>query len=282
MPTYEKLLPVQRKALADAIGLTTDKLQTAMWLQEATKDMSAEELDLTTKYGEQLGNITGLGKEQIIDRANHVQLTEQLTSSLEKISSSIMPTIISLATALTPILQAISFVVTQISNGFNLISNALNWVNDALKPIWPVLNAIKYVLVGVVALMAAAAIFATAMQGGLVGMAIGTAAVVAVIGGVGNMVSSKFDDMVMQPTSPAGYSRVLSGPEGSVALNDKDTIVAGTNLNSGKSSTDNSKLERLLQENNNLLRQSLNRPIIIGREAVNAIGNSIKVNESFG
>ena len=38
------------------------------------------------------------------------------------------------------------------------------------------------------------------------------------------------DDMV----SPKGYgSRVLSGPEGSIALNNNDTVIAGTNLGGG-------------------------------------------------
>ena len=40
---------------------------------------------------------------------------------------------------------------------------------------------------------------------------------------------SKADDMV----SPGYGKRVLSTPEGSIALNNKDTIVAGTNLQQG-------------------------------------------------
>jgi hypothetical protein len=34
--------------------------------------------------------------------------------------------------------------------------------------------------------------------------------------------------------SPKGYgSRILSGPEGSIALNNNDTVIAGTNLGGG-------------------------------------------------
>ena len=279
---YEKLLPIQRKALADAIGLTTDKLQTAMWLQEATKDMSAEELDLTTKYGEQLGNINGLGKEQIIDRAKHVQLTEQLTSSFEKLASSIMPTLITLSSALSPILQAISFIVNNIASGIQLIVDGWNSMPGivkiaaaALGTALLVMKALTLELKIQAMLQMAKAAFASPVG------AVAAMGLVLVLGGMLRN-ATKVDDAVIQPQSTAGYSRVMSGPEGSVAFNDKDTIVAGTNLNSGNSSSDNSKLERLLQENNNLLRQSLNRPIIIGREAVNAIGNSIKVNNTFG
>jgi hypothetical protein len=58
----------------------------------------------------------------------------------------------------------------------------------------------------------------------LAGLAIGGA----VVGGVASLISksTKEDDMV----SPGYGKRVLSMPEGSIALNDKDTIVAGTNL----------------------------------------------------
>ena len=39
------------------------------------------------------------------------------------------------------------------------------------------------------------------------------------------------DDMVSQGNAPAGYGkRTLLGPEGAIALNDKDTVLAGTNL----------------------------------------------------
>jgi len=39
------------------------------------------------------------------------------------------------------------------------------------------------------------------------------------------------DDMVSQGNTPAGYGkRTLLGPEGAIALNDKDTVLAGTNL----------------------------------------------------
>jgi hypothetical protein len=64
------------------------------------------------------------------------------------------------------------------------------------------------------------------------------------------------DDMVM----PAGYGdRILSTPKGQIALNDNDTVVAGTNLNQGsneETKRTNMLLERLITQNSDKPRLS--------------------------
>ena len=43
--------------------------------------------------------------------------------------------------------------------------------------------------------------------------------------------STKADDMMSPGSNSSGYgSRTLFGPEGAIALNNKDTVIAGTNL----------------------------------------------------
>ncbi len=59
------------------------------------------------------------------------------------------------------------------------------------------------------------------------------------------------DDMIM----PAGYGdRIISSPKGTIALNNQDTIVAGTNLGQGSNNQEskrtNSLLETLIMQNN--------------------------------
>ena len=70
---------------------------------------------------------------------------------------------------------------------------------------------------------------------------------------------------------PVGYSRVLSGPEGTFAFNDKDTIVAGTNLGGGGSTfninvnasgiTDRTDKRQLAREIGNMIQQEMSRSI---------------------
>ena len=90
-----------------------------------------------------------------------------------------------------------------------------------------------------------------------------------VIGGVIGGVTGLFNDAVM---GPVGYSRVLSGPEGTFAFNDNDTIVAGTNLGGRRVSTFNINLEasgltartdkrQLAREIGNMIQQEMSRSI---------------------
>ena len=90
-----------------------------------------------------------------------------------------------------------------------------------------------------------------------------------VIGGFIGGVRGLFNDAVM---GPVGYSRVLSGPEGTFAFNDKDTIVAGTNLGGGGGSTFNINVEasgitdrtdkrQLAREIGNMIQQEMSRSI---------------------
>ena len=82
-----------------------------------------------------------------------------------------------------------------------------------------------------------------------VGVAVATAAAIAGYYAIKSL--STADDMV----SPAGYGdRVLSTPKGSIALNDKDTLVAGTNLGQGGGGTDMSTTNALLEQLISLVR----------------------------
>jgi hypothetical protein len=91
------------------------------------------------------------------------------------------------------------------------------------------------------------------------------------------------DDGVSQP----GYgTRVLSSPEGSISLNNKDTVVAGTNLFDAGNNTSNgssAKVESLLSELISLTRQSISQPVpvVIGDKAVNEIGKQYATNSSY-
>jgi hypothetical protein len=90
-----------------------------------------------------------------------------------------------------------------------------------------------------------------------------------VVGGVIGGVQALVNDAVM---GPVGYSRVLSGPEGTFAFNDKDTIVAGTNLGGGGGSTfninvnasgitDRTDKRQLAREIGNMIQQEMSRSI---------------------
>lgn len=313
---FEQMNALQRNAIATATGLTVDELQRSMVLQEKTMNMTAEEAALVSKYGSDLGNINNLTSEEVANRAKSVQATEQLTTSLDKIKSTIMPAIVSLAQALTPVFQLLSFLVESIVAPFKILSALFSWDGDIIKGMstwqqiigsiliaYGTLYTINKGIAAYTALTAANAarsltfaqrrllierrnaIYAAiqggwkaiTMGGGWAGLAL-LAAATAVIGGIVAAVSRQ-DDMIMSPISgPAGYSRVLSGPEGAYALNDRDTIVAGTNLGGRGGSAPEIDYNRMADAFANAVRST---QIVIGRGAVGAIGEQVKVNNSF-
>lgn len=63
----------------------------------------------------------------------------------------------------------------------------------------------------------------------------------------------KMDDGIIPSIKEGGYSRMLSGPEGSIKINDKDTIITGTNLNQKENSNEE------LNEIKNILLKILNK-----------------------
>jgi hypothetical protein len=106
-------------------------------------------------------------------------------------------------------------------------------------------------------------------------------AAAATIGGIAYSAMSKADDMISLPSGggQGGYgSRILTGPEGSVALNNKDTIVAGTSLDQGGGGNASSaKLEQLQAQTNNLLSQLLNKNASIRMDS-EELGTAISLN----
>tara|TARA_B100001287_G_C22394087_1_gene394714 strand:- start:230 stop:652 length:423 start_codon:yes stop_codon:yes gene_type:complete len=85
----------------------------------------------------------------------------------------------------------------------------------------------------IVSLITAAAIAAITLGSGLT-LGLGIAAIGAgIIAGLAIMNSAKAqaDDLLAPAAGGSGYGkRMLIGPEGAIALNNRDTVIAGTNL----------------------------------------------------
>lgn len=84
------------------------------------------------------------------------------------------------------------------------------------------------------------------------GWALGLAAA----GVIGGIAAKYMNDGIQGPVGgKAGYSRTMFGPEGAISFNDKDTIVAGTNLGGGGGNNNNAELGRIAD----LLEKLLNK-----------------------
>ena len=87
------------------------------------------------------------------------------------------------------------------------------------------------------------------MTGGPIGIALSIAAGLAAVGVISRLTS--MDDGVIGP----GGETMVSGPKGSIKLNDQDSMIVGTNLGggSGGRGVDTSKLESKQNETNSKL-----------------------------
>ena len=240
---------MQQEAAAAAIGMSRDAMAD-MVMKQQMNNLSAQEFN-------------AINGEGAYERMQAVSAQEKLGLAMDKMKDS----------------------VSQIGLAFAPFIDGLAKGFATLMEYKPVLVAIGALMAGLAARSAALAVinFANAVGNIFAGMgpygppgiamAIGgVAAMGAMIAGVSSMMPTA-DDMI----APPGYGdRILSSPKGSIALNNQDTVVAGTNLGSnsgGNSSGDRSSMN----ETNALLNQILNKQGTVKMNAT-SVGTAFSVN----
>ena len=164
------------------------------------------------------------------------------------------------------------FITDKAGYALDLARNAAAVVGNAISTIG---NAIKksglLASIAEMAMRAFSSLSAIPFIGPILGVAGAAAAA-----GLGYMYYNKADDY-MSPGASSGYgSRTITGPEGAIALNNKDTVIAGTNLfpKENESINPNSEVSKpqqtivqqptVIQQDNSkmekLLERALNRP----------------------
>jgi len=240
---------MQQEAAAAAIGMSRDAMAD-MVMKQQMNNLSAQEFN-------------AINGEGAYERMQAVSAQEKLGLAMDKMKDS----------------------VSQIGLAFAPFIDGLAKGFATLMEYKPVLVAIGALMAGLAARSAALAIinFANAVGNIFAGMAPygppgiamaigGVAAMGAAVAGVSSMMSTA-DDMI----APPGYGdRILSSPKGSIALNNQDTIVAGTNL--GRNSGGNSGGDRSsMNETNALLNQILNKQGTVKMNAT-SVGTAFSVN----
>jgi hypothetical protein len=207
---------IQQEAAAAAIGLSREQLA-EIALQQEFNNLSAEQFKDT--YGE-------ITYEQLQSQS----ASEKFASTLEAIQGIIGDIGIAFAPFLDGLASSVGFLaknkVAAVALVGVLSTLATLSIAASIANIFKSFAAIPFG-VGIPLAVAAAA-----------GM-------VAMIGSAATMATA--DDMI----APSGYGdRILSTPKGSIALNNSDTLVAGTNLGGGNQETKrtNQLLERLLNQ----------------------------------
>jgi len=234
---FAKMNRIQQESIARAVGMNREDLAKTLFLQEQIKGVSEEEAKLRENEINRL-SAQGLSQEQIKqklakqsfkDLQNQASASEKMVAATAKIKEAFM----GIGNALLPVVEAVASVAGYLAES----KFALVLMKGLVVGITAGLAALAVTQTITAAKMvtsAVGAIFTGTASLGPFGIPLAVAGVAALLGGIASAVNLvKGDDIV----SPGYGKRTIFSPEGSIALNDKDTIIAGTNLNQNQNNT---------------------------------------------
>ena len=229
---FGKMNVIQQESIAKAVGMQRDELAQSLIDKESLAKLSAKE-GQTALEAYQAMKDRGMTEAQIATELGDAQIAKQYEqqSNAEKFAQTI---------------EHVKEIFTSMVDG--PMGDILSFLSIMLKNT-QVIYGITGLIAGIYAGKMVAGIISTIAKIGVMiaantaNAAASTAAATAVsfgailpiiLGSVGAIVgiiaSVTADDMVA-PAPGSGYGkRTLLGPEGAIQLNDKDTVIAGTNL----------------------------------------------------
>lgn len=268
---FQKMNVLQQKSLAEAVGLTADQLADQLRKQK-----------LAQETGKSLAQIT---KEEALDAEKRQTVQDKFNQAILKLQDFFGNLVAGpLGTFLDMLTDALSL-VTLIAAPFQLIydltsiiGNGIGGWLDGLGVAGKLLKGIASAAILYAAYSAYGALAIIPGVGPILG---GIAAAAITAAGFGLLNSKKGDDIM----SEGGYGkRTLLAPEGAIRLNDKDTVIAGTDLGGGgggsMSSVDLTPMVAAINEVKAAVKELMNRPVIINMDS-KQVGSSLVQNASY-
>ena len=215
---FQEMNVLQQEALASAMGMTSDQLADILFQQEV-QGKTAQEL-------------RALGKDELANRLEQQSAQETLNKLVAQFTSAFAD----FAKILDPIVQGFTFFVQLIAEAKDLFMGltAIALVYQGIQKVRLAITAKQKALEGATALKALGSLALEAGRSAAKIPFIGpilAAAAIASIYALGKRYLSKGDDVFSPGQNSQGYGqRMLLAPEGAIALNNKDTVIAGTKL----------------------------------------------------
>lgn len=251
---------LQQDALAKSAGMTSDQLAETLRNQETLNALGATSIEQLAKRGELEKLNSSENGKQLLQNYQNQQVQEKLADLVTKIQSSLANSaepLLGLVEGFAKLLEnaAAVKVIVGVITGALVAQFALTTANKLVQ-----LKLNKRLLkseiqkTGVQSVGAGAKITAAMASLGPIGAIAGIALGVAAIAGLMSLLSNaKSGNDIMSPGGSGFGSRTLLGPEGAIALNNKDTVIAGTKLfpnqqtqQSPAQTIDTSRMENLL------------------------------------
>ncbi len=281
---FQNMNVIAQNSLAKAFGVSRDEMADMLMKQEAIN-----------KYGDAASK---LNADQLKDMEaknmsaeEYLEKVENQRSAQENFNDAVVKLQELLGTLLEGPIGKILDAFTTVMHYSVKIGESLGGLSGILLGLIPILlkgSAIMRVFAVKGFQAGVSAIFQSFAK---IPFGLGIPLAIAAVAGLSKLFSSKGDDIV----SEGGYGkRTLFGPEGAIALNDKDTVIAGTDLfkkgddviSSPKGAITmpnmNTGLLKQQQRTNELLEQSLNRPAEAFIAGENPFIDNISRNSRFG
>jgi len=109
-----KMKPIEAQKLAKMMGMEVHEMLKMEAMQKKMNNMSQEQKDLVSQYGDQLGDVSNMTAQQMLDKAADIQATEKMGVAFEKIKNTLI-------TALMPAVEAIGEALEALSPVFDIL-----------------------------------------------------------------------------------------------------------------------------------------------------------------
>jgi hypothetical protein len=247
---YTKMNNIQQEALAKSVGMSREELAKTLLTQEQLKGLSGEQAEKAKaaldQRIEQVGVIQAQKEleEGSLETLMHQQsVQERITQGVDKLKDVFMQLALPILDAVSPLIDMVTTLLPTINILLQPLIKGFQFVGTLVSTIFGVLTKFKPLLIAVGIALAPMAINALITAAGLIMSAFSAIPVVGpflgaafVAGTLWGMVDTamglvKGNDVMSPGEGTPGYGkRTLIGPEGAIQLNDKDTVIAGTNL----------------------------------------------------
>jgi hypothetical protein len=240
---FGKMNVIQQEAIAKAVGMERNELAQSLIDKEAFAKIGVKDAEAAkAKYDTLRKTMTAeeaaleLGNKELGIQYEQQSNAEKFSQAMEHVKEIFVSIVDG---PLGQMLTVISNVLGNTTALYTILGGLGGLMTAKLLPAFGKLGALMRLakMQGIGAAIVSIIKGAWESLGGLpvVGPVLAGAAIA---GGIALVNSYKADDMVSPSQGSGGYGkRTLFGPEGAIQFNDKDTIVAGTDLGGGKKQT---------------------------------------------
>ena len=228
---FSKMNRIQQDALAKSLGMSREDIAQTLFTQEQLAGATGEEAErrqaILDKRIEEVG-LAQAQKEIAKDGLSTLEDQASVSEKFEKTIKKLLDTFMGIAGVVLEIVDPVLNILLPV---FNTIAGAVKLVFEGFQILKPVIVGIGVALTALLSPLLGLAVYEMFI-GALKSLKNPLVAIPVALAGIALMKRmATADDLISAPTKKPGYGdRTLFGPEGAIALNNKDTIIAGTNL----------------------------------------------------